>query len=272
MDLIPFSARSYLERVLVLSGLNEPQARQAAFAGVGGFDVTQWPKGKVKSYASARPRPPTHMTIHVTDVAGGFGVGKKRTQYWADRVIVGNLPEYLPPLPEDDVFLAAQRLALWERLKDQAYHQVACQNGDSLATRAIEDWSWHAGKWANTWACGFAVDCHHGEDLTDWLIDTGRAAMRALAHRMVARHVKVLEELRAPILVHPHRSTSGDRRVDPQGRRPRGVWTDIVIPVVESMAELEVDYELRKGNGRPVPDIWDKGALYDWRGRRVEHG
>jgi len=272
--MIPFAARNYLERALILSGLNEPQARQAAFAGPDGFDIGRWPRTKGKAYAKRRPAPPTHLTVHVTDVNGGFGVSKRAVQRWGDYLYdhAGKLPAFVPefPLdPMDDAIASARRLALWERLAGQAYHQIGSANGDSLAIRGIDSWSWHAGKWANTNSAAWALDCHHAQDLDTWTIQTGQASLRALYWR-VAAYWEVETGEPAPVIrVIPHRATDKNRRVDPQGNVAHGVWTDVVLPVVDSTPGLEVDYEFRIASGRQVPRVWDPNALHDWKGRRL---
>lgn len=281
---IPFRVRSALERVLRLTGLHEVQIRQAAFAGAGGFDLTRWPKSKRKSYGRPRPERPEQIAVHVTDVLGGFGVSRPARARWESVIASGELreheylPDVIPTAPGDYASLRgidlsgdplaamANRLALWERLKDQAYHQVAAQNGDVLATRTVMDWSWHAGKVANRIACGFAVDCAHDGELDEWIIETGRAGLRALKYRIAAVWTAGLP---APIVVLPHRAFSASRLVDPQGNTEAGVWSEIVRPVVDRDPELVIDYEYKSRSGRPIPRVWDERALYDWRGRRL---
>jgi hypothetical protein len=271
--MIPFTARNLLERALIYSGLNEPQARQAAFAGPGGFDLTRWPR-KHKAYAKPRPAPPRYITVHVTDVLGGFGVSKAAVKRWGAYLYdhAGALPDYLPEFPLDpmaDVMATARRLALWERLKDQAYHQIGAANGDSLAVRGIESWSWHAGKWANTNSAGFAADVHHAQDLDTFTIQTNQAALRALYWRVVAYWEVETGEPAPVIKVIPHRATDKNRRVDPQGNAAEGVWTNVVLPVIDAEPGLEADYNFKTASGLWIPKPWDPNALYDWRGRKL---
>jgi hypothetical protein len=60
------------------------------------------------------------------------------------------------------------------------------------------------------------------------------------------------------------------RRVDPQGKVAEGVWTNVVLPVIDSIPELAADYDFKTATGRQIPRIWDPNALYDWRGRKIE--
>ena len=63
----------------------------------------------------------------------------------------------------------------------------------------------------------------------------------------------------------PHRCFSPSRYSDTNPK----VHREIVLPCVRALPGLEVDYNMRKGRGRPVPITWDPDALYDAKGRRL---
>ncbi len=279
---LPIGFRSFLNQTLLSFGVHEVQARQEAFARIGGFDLTSWEPKKAKAYADPRPQPPDVIVVHVTDVAGGFGVSKRRVLFFEDllftatatdfdlKTLARHVPEeVIAQLPERDtrstsLFVkdtrkAAQRLALWERLKDTAYHQVGSANGDSLAIHDVMRWSWH-GNGGNKRGCGWALDCSHKQVLDHWMVETGKVSLRGLIHRMPEH----------PIVVVPHRVFSADRRVDTNARKNMaGVWLNVVKPVVAEFDHVSIGYGEYSKKGRPVPIDWDEEALFDWKGRKL---
>ncbi len=256
--MVSLAFRNALQQMLRASGLHEVQARQVAFAGPGGFDLSSWKPRKAKAYRYPRPAEPDLIVVHVTDVTGGFGVSKRRVKAWS-RALIDGAGERLPAgifdqLPSGSNEDRARRLALWERYRECPYHQIGAANGDVICNHDLMRYSWH-GNGGNRRGVGWALDVGHGQDLDRFMVETGRAALRALIYRM----------REDPIDVAPHRAYSAGRRVDTDAL----VWSMIIKPIVGEFDHVRIDYEARKGRGRPVPDRWDSDALYDWKGRRL---
>lgn len=262
--MLPFSIRNWIELSLVSAGINERQERQEEFS-VLGFDNRPWENGR-RQYRRRREIESVDLMIgHVSAVKGGFGVGKKRVAFWL-AVLLGKraCPSDAMAMVKQVVALGnprkqAHRLALWERYRKLPYHQIGAANGDNLANHDIERETWHGNR-GNKDGAGLAIDCGAGEDLDDWLIETGRAAFRSLALRIDPTQTR-------PIRYTSHRAMTGDRMGDTGGN----VHREIIRPSVDALDNVSIDYELRRGKkGRPIPDRWDDRALFDWKGRRIK--
>lgn len=260
-----FIYRNLVSTLARFAAIEEAQQRQQTFA-KRAFDIGSMPWSKRKAHRRLRlPGEVDRIVIHVTGVRDGFGVSIYRRQQWEQTIDRGLVDADLVKQLVDaeanrfgDAKLA-QRLALWERYRDTPYHEIAARNGDVLRNRSLAQRSYHAGKGND--GAGLAIDCAHDEELDDWLIETGRAALVDI-NRRLRRHGDHDRE----ILVGPHRSTSSQRRRDPN----ENVWREIVLPVIAMLqTNVRVDYEWKLGSGRQVPDIWDRNALYDARGRRL---
>ncbi len=260
--MFPFFMRNAMAVLARRASLEEEAVREKEFADVG-FDLTSWKPKKLKAYKQPRTSPPERITVHVTDVNGGFGVSKRRVD--AHRKSPSAPPEVLKQLrgTTDDVL--ARRLALWERYKDLAYHVIAAGNGDVILNRPLHEMTWH-GNGSNRTAAGWAIDVGHKQVLDDFMIETGRASLRSLISRMFDE-LRVAEMIPHTHTIHiaPHRAFSASRRNDTNIE----VWTKVVKHVVAETENVFIDYEIKMGKGRPVPSSWDPAALFDARGRRL---
>lgn len=265
-DILPWSFRSALEVSLRIVGVNELQRRQVVFNGADGFDLTEWmpPDEKWKAY-----RQRFHdlekldtIVVHITAVRGGYGVSRRRVAFW-EQVLMGTKKppsrfpvELLEVLPLGTLKDQASRLALWERYRNAPYHQIGAGNGDSIANHSLRRYSWHAGK--GNFGVGWALDAGPNQALDSWMVDTGQASLATLAHRIDPTYQR-------PIRVVPHRCFTSGRVRDTNPT----VWREVVKPVVEQTPNLWIDYEMRRGTGRPVPRSWDPDAVFDDRGRKI---
>ncbi len=170
-------------------------------------------------------------------------------------------PEGFEPSGNETLKTIARRLGLWERYRGTVpYHQVAARNGDNLANRELEHRTWHAN--SGNFGVGFAVDCGANEKLDEWIIETGRQALRVLYARVLAASSKARRE---GVRAVPHRCFSASRRKDTHIE----VHREIILPVVQELDGLELDYHMREGKGRPIPNTWDPGAFYNERGDKL---
>jgi len=262
--MIPWSIRNFLELALRASGANEEQLRQTTFGGTTGFDLTTWESGKKQHPRKRHDLETLDLVVcHVSAVTGGFGVTKRAVKRWRKLLDAGailhgkELPiEILEALPIGENEDRARRLALWERYRNIPYHQIGAGNGDSIANHSLDLWTYH-GNTGNK-GVGWALDCGADQDLDDWLVETGRASLRGLIQR-------IDPTCQRPIRVAHHRAFSAGRR----GDTGRNVHREVILPVVESLDHVRIDYEIHGNKGRPVPDRWDDAALYDWKGRRI---
>lgn len=186
------------------------------------------------------------MTVHVSDVTGGFGIAKSRDKFWA---------EHGPILPG----ATSAESALLERYRGCAYHRIGSRRLGAVRNHPATLRTSH-GNGGNK-GMGWALDAGHAEDLGPELVAAG---YRSLAGGIEECH----EATGDVVIVVPHRVWSGKRIVDTSAR----VWSAIVIPVVQALGPLvcRIGYELPGENGgRPIPRSWDPGALFDDKGRRL---
>jgi hypothetical protein len=303
--MFPFAVRSLYENLLKALAVHEEQERQRQFAEQG-WELFPMPIKKWKAYKEPRVLDELDFIVtHVTAVRGGFGVSKRAVSKWL-KILRGDGPNVVNPTghPVIDLQLTeagvwapsfsvkaagltstedakfshyffeeeehaerllqelARRLALWERYRSGVpYHQIGAANGDNLANRELEHVTWHGS--LGNFGVGWALDVAHDQELEPWHIETGRAALETLYYRILVASARARAK---GVKLAPHRAFSPSRRVDTDFRTHR----EIVLPCVRKLDGLEVDYTMRKGKGRPVPITWDKNALYDARGRRIQ--
>lgn len=203
------------------------------------------------------------VTVHVTDVTGGFGVSGQALKRWKNLVALNKVSAELArqrPVGTSDGDWAYV-LALLERYSRCAYHRIISRRVGIVANHPLSLRTSH-GNGGNA-GPGFAIDCGHGESLSEALIAAARDGLEDL----------ILDTYQATdetVVVAPHRAFSGARRVDTAAI----VWAAVVRPVVDRIREdyedvCRIDYELAVGSGRPVPLSWDDRALFNDKGRRL---
>jgi|11_taG_2_1085331.scaffolds.fasta_scaffold24801_2 hypothetical protein len=259
--------RSIVEQVQRAAALAERQQRAARGVQPRQWDLDALPIRTRKASTQRRQAADIELVVvHVTAVRGGFGVqrwGPEGWQTWLGRVRAGDVPAPIlaqlarHELDQQDEQELARRLALWCRYRNTPYHQIATRTGDSLANRRLSERSWHGN--AGNVGVGFAVDCSPTETCDGILRQTAIAAFRRLVERL--RDAGNKHKLQ----VAPHRAFSAQRR----GDTGREVWRQVVRPAVAELDGVDVDLDLRVGNGRPVPRSWDPQANHDDRGREI---
>ncbi len=260
--MVPWVFRNAWEQSLRAVGINEEQARQVTFGGADGFDLTSWEKGTKQNNRKSHDLEELALVVgHVTDVTGGYGVSKRRVKFWLRALRNGTAMEMVPSqvffsLPYGEDIGRARRLALWERYRNAAYHQIGASNGDNIANHALELWK-HHGNLGN-YGAGWALDVGAKEELDEWKILTGRASLRSLLHRIDPTGQR-------EILMAHHRAFSPDRR----GDTGRQVHQEVILPVVRELDNVFMAYELWRGKGRPIPRDWDDDAHFNWKGKRL---
>jgi hypothetical protein len=210
-------------------------------------DITAWP---TKLALPSRPRAVKDIaplvTVHVTDVAGGFGVSRQQLK----------------------AAEGSYTTALLRRYHGAAYHRLVSRRVGLVTNHPLTLRTSH-GNGGNRGA-GWAIDCGHKEALG--------AAFIAAAQDSLEDLILDLHELRAtsssgsaapePIVVVPHCVFSKKRKADTSGT----VWAAIVVPVIERINDLFTDgmpegpngespvvcrigYDLVEG-GVPIPESW----------------
>lgn len=251
--------RARVEAARIHSGTN---LVQHVTPHVPGFDTTTMP---VELELPARPRDPKSvvmLTVHVTDVAGGFGVAKSLVAKWRRMLGLGKVPaELRTQLPDaTDLGGSSFLLGLLERYSQLAYHRIGSRRAGNVRNHPLSLRTSH-GNSGNDGA-GWALDCGHAEDLTPDLVRVGCASLEAEIREIVASGG-------GNAIVIPHRAWSDQRRVDTDKR----VWMEVVKPTVQSLAgqavPVVIGYDVKAKSGLPIPRSWDPDALYDDKGRRV---
>lgn len=195
--------------------------------------------------------PVTVLTVHVTDVVGGFGVAPFQVARWESAQKSGDVTEELwrqTTYPRE--------LALLERYSRCPYHTIGSRvlgvvHNHPLTRRTVHGNHGNLGP-------GWALDCGHAEEITPRLRAVGIASLTELCSSMLRQPIE-------RVVIVPHRAWSTSRLNDP-GRR---VWQSVVLPVVASFGgRVVVGYNTVQG-GRPVPNDWDSNALFDSKGRRM---
>ncbi len=200
------------------------------------------------------------MTVHVTDVTGGFGVASYQIAPWRKLLEFGKVTaELLAQLPDPtDLGGSSYLLALLQRYSGDAYHNIASRRAGDVINHplTLRTSASNGGNMGAAWA----VDAGHAEQLSPELIAVGQAS---LMRSILALH----EHTGEVVIVVPHRCWSDQRLGD------TGIiaWRAIVLPVVEALgpAVCVVGYNTRGGSGRYISTSWDPAALYDDKGRPV---
>lgn len=199
------------------------------------------------------------LTVHVTDVDGGFGVREYQWAPWAVKLANGQIPgELLAQLPADKL-AAAKVLALAERFRKTPYHVIGSRVLGTVLNYPMSMRTSHgdAGNMGPGWALDAAWDEAMGPDLIEVGIDS---LVTAIEETAKAASVG-LED----VVVVPHRVWDAGRRVDPGEH----VWRAVVLPAVKTTGAT-IGYNTQAGSGLWIPSSWDPAALYDDSGNRLE--
>lgn len=252
---LPIALRSAFDR------LRFPE-RQRTTPEVRGFDTTSMPVDldlPVRLYRPGEIWPV--VTVHVTDVMGGFGVAAYQIAPWRKRLELGKVPaELLAQLPDPtDLGGSSYLLALLERYSRDAYHQIGSRRAGNVKNHPLTLRTSHGND--GNGGPGWALDCHHTEELTAELVAVGIASLADLVMALHTLTGKV-------VAIVPHRAWSSGRRVDPEVR----VWQRVILAVVEQLglAVVKCAYETKSDGGLPIPTTWDEHAHYDVKGRPVK--
>lgn len=208
------------------------------------WDATALP---YKLKLPARPFRPGELapfvTVHVSDVVGGFGVSKARDRHWS-KVGAGILPG-----------ATSFESALLERYRGVAYHRLASRRLGVVRNHPASLRTSHGN--AGNKGLGVAVDCGHAEELSPELVAAGfRAVTGAIEECFLACGSD------SPVSVVPHAVWSGKRAVDTDAR----VWAAIVLPAVVALGpdvcRIDLDACDRSKGGRPLREIkWARGLV-----------
>ena len=250
--------RAAVEAARKLAGVH---LEQRTTPSVLGFDATSMPV-ELDHPATVRPESTvTVLTVHVTDVAGGFGVASSAVKRWRGLLALAKVPgELLVQLPDpEDLGGSSYLLALLERYSRCPYHRIASRRAGDVRNHPLSLRTSH-GNGGNLGA-GWAVDCGHAERLSPELV--------AIARVSLAQSIRDVVAAGGRCVVVPHRVWSGDRTADTSAT----VWREIVRPTVDLLAgagvPVVIGYRTVAGSGRPIPRSWDDRALYDDRGREL---
>lgn len=234
MIVLPIALRGLVDRAMYRERQEERLAERGEPPA---HDITDWPRDLAlpsRPFAAGVPAP--LVTVHVTDVAGGFGVSKAQIK------AAGG--DYAT--------------ALLRRYHGCAYHRIVSRRVGLVTNHPLSLRTSH-GNGGNRGA-GWAIDCGHAEALSDAFI---AAAIDSLEDLVLDTY----EATGETVIVVPHRVFSKKRTADTS----REVWSRIVRPAIDRLDEdwsgvARIDYMLVSG-GRPVPRSWDDRALFDDRGR-----
>lgn len=197
---------------------------------------TTWLPVKLALPSRLRERPDPILTVHVTDVTGGFGVAKSAIKRWEAIIAAGK------QAPGDGAFASA----LLERYSGCAYHGIASRRVGAVRNHPATLRTSH-GNGGNR-GMGWAADMGHSEALTPALAGAG---LRSLSATIVENHLATGEV----VSVVPHAVWSGKRRVDTDGT----VWRGIVLPTVEALGSsvCAIDWDIcdRSKGGRPLREL-----------------
>lgn len=128
--------RARKEAALIASGTNLAQRATPAILG---FDTTTMP---VKLKYSPRKRDPKSvvlLTVHVTDVEGGFSVARYLIAKWRRFLELGKVPRDLTTQLPDvaDLGGSSYLLGLLERYSGLAYHRVASRRAGNVRNHPL---------------------------------------------------------------------------------------------------------------------------------------
>lgn len=221
------------------------------------FDTTALP---VKLKLPARLFKPGEIkpivTIHCTDVRGGFGLAKYQIAAARKLLELGKVPAELALQLPFDIDDASYILALLIRYSGDAYHRLASRRVGDVINHPLTLRTSHGN--TGNFGPGWAVDAAHDEVLPRELVAYGVASLTA--HVLdVHRHCN------AQVILAPHRAWASDRLRDPG----LYTWQGIVLEVVRQLGPdvVVIGYGTKAGSGRPVGNDWDPNALYDVKGR-----
>lgn len=265
--IVPFFLRSIVDRIVAAERQRdhlEPKAFELITGRVEppAFDTTSMP---VELDLPARPRDPATVqliTVHVTDVEGGFGVSRQQLAKWTRLVSLGKVPSELEAQRGDrDASDWAYTLALLERYSRCAYHRIVSRRVGIVVNHPLSLRTSH-GNGGNVGA-GWAIDCSHKESIGDAFASV---ACESLEDLILDCH----EASGAQVVIVPHRVYSKKRSVDTDST----VWREVVRPAADVISQMygdktcRIGYEIVDG-GSPITTEWDERALYDPRGRRL---
>jgi hypothetical protein len=257
--IVPFALRGLLESLLKSTGA---RLEQRTTPEILGFDTTSMPVDLDLPSRVRDPKSVTLITVHVTDVSGGFGVAKSAVARWRKLLEQGKVPRELAAQLRDPTDLGGSSflLALLERYSRCAYHSIGSRRAGSIRNHPLSLRTSH-GNGGNRGA-GWALDAGHKEALTPELVSVGRESLRDLCF-------EVLDEGGGEVVIAPHRAFDRGRVADTSA----GPWGQVVRATVDELAAegrpVRIDYELAEKSGRPVPRSWDDRALFDDKGRRL---
>lgn len=226
---LPIALRSFVDHLL---RPEKQRTRDPGDLGDLGWNVDQIARVEPLALPSrARTTVDPLVTVHVTDVKGGFGVAKKHAHRYEE--------------------------ALADRYTRVAYHAIASRRLGAVRNHSLWRRTSHGN--AGNRGVGWAVDCGHAEPLPPEL---AAAAYQSLLMLVLEVH----EATGEVVVIVPHRVFSKSRRRDTD----RAAWV-VVLQVVAALGPsvCRVDYEMAQDGGLPVPRSWDPAALFDEKGRRL---
>lgn len=201
------------------------------------------------------------LTVHVTDVLGGFGIADYQVKRWRRLLEQGKVPhELLAQLPDPtDLGGSSFILALLERYSGAAYHVIGSRRIGAVINHPVTLRTSHGG--VGNMGLGWALDADNTEPLSAELVSIGRASLRYLV-------LKLHELTGKLVILVPHRVWSSGRREDPG----KIVWMAIVRPVVDELGAtiVEIGYNTKASSGAYITTEWDDRAHYDKRLKPVQ--
>lgn len=238
--MVPIWLRSLVDRALYRE---RQEDRLEARAEPPAHDLTAWPVDLALPSRARSDMSPL-VTVHVTDVAGGFGVSKQQLKaaqaHPATAELVGG----------------AYALALLRRYHGCAYHRLVSRRVGLVTNHPLTLRTSH-GNGGNRGA-GWAIDCGHREALSDAFV---AAAIDSLEDLILDVHEATQAHRTSdpgPVVVVPHCVFSKKRKADTSGT----VWRLIVVPAVERVLRdwgpsvVRIGYDLVEG-GYPIPADWE---------------
>lgn len=208
------------------------------------------------------------LVVHQTGVE--FGVAPSLLRIWRARLanvaasgddslrgILADGHDWTAVLERPDMY--ARRLALASRFWTLPYHYVITRCGMVLHNAPLT-WRTHHAHLGND-GLGVAFEGRwpgRGSGGTPF----SPSRFIAQLHAVIAHARKAGAPL-AEISAHRCFAAPSARGADPG----EALWRDVVRPAAKQ-ARLEIDYDLRRGSGRPIPLDWDDDATHDWHGRR----
>lgn len=201
------------------------------------------------------------VTVHVTDIDGGFAVKEFQKAPWREALSKGLVrAELLAQLPDPSNLEQSSRiLALLDRLHGNAYHEIGSRELGVLDNHPITLRTSHGD--AGNFGPGWALDAGNREPMTPALVVAGRNSL--------ARIIRLTQQAtKQQVIVVPHRAWDYEgRSEDPGGI----VWREIVIPTLAETGAV-AGYSTASAGGRPIPISWDPRAKYADSGKPLKPG